>query len=782
MECHFMDKDYSYVTQHGPEIYEDVPEERKPHLARIISESYLVLGDASSARQYYDVVKQAPQKSRGDYFYAGSLLYTTGDYAGAIENFSKMTDRSDSTGQAANYLLASSYIKTRDKVSAMEAFKDAASVSYNPQIQEDSYFNWAKLAFDLNNDPTVFEGYLKKYSNKTRGDQIYSYMALASLLNHDYEAAVQAYDKIDDLDADMRQNYMKANYLRANQLINSESYRDAIPHLKAVTYYTDKRSDLSQLSRYWLAESYYRDDKYSQAQTLFTELYNQSALEGRSEGKLLPYNIGYSYFKDGKYDQAVKWFDKYLASSDKTNRRDAMLRKADAAFIGKDYKGAAAAYENVIKAYPSLDDLYPYYQGGLSYGLAKNNAKKTELLSTAVKASPKSAFYNESLYELARSYMASGKDSKAAECYNTIIRGASDKGYVARSLIGMGMISRNASKYDEALGYYKKVVSENPGTEYAEDALLAIESIYQSKKEPEKYVDYVESLGSASGKSASDKEKILFAAAEQNYLSGNYSKALVSLESYMDKYPKGADTDKALFYTADCYKNLGKKEKACDYYAKVMKKNGSYAELSALNYASLSYSMEKYKDAFQGYSTLAKVARIDANKHTSVVGMMESAYRARDSKSAITYADKVLSDKASTADEKTEAKYVKAKSLMSSSDRTGALKIMEELSRSPKTAQGAEAAYTLIQDAYDRGDFASVKKKVFALSDSGTGQTYWLAKSFILLGDAYAEQGEYAQAKATFESIRDGYKSGGTSDDVLDNVNMRLKKLSQMGK
>ena len=40
-------------------------------------------------------------------------------------------------------------------------------------------------------------------------------------------------------------------------------------------------------------------------------------------------------------------------------------------------------------------------------------------------------------------------------------------------------------------------------------------------------------------------------------------------------------------------------------------------------------------------------------------------------------------------------------------------------------------------------------------------------------------RGELAQAKATFESVRDGYVPSGT-DDVMDNVRMRLERLQEM--
>ena len=71
---------------------------------------------------------------------------------------------------------------------------------------------------------------------------------------------------------------------------------------------------------------------------------------------------------------------------------------------------------------------------------------------------------------------------------------------------------------------------------------------------------------------------------------------------------------------------------------------------------------------------------------------------------------------------------------------------------------------------------------MYAFSDAGSEQTYWLAKAFVTLGDSFAERDDMAQAKATFESVRDGYEPSGKNDDILDNVNMRLKKIAQREK
>ena len=129
---------------------------------------------------------------------------------------------------------------------------------------------------------------------------------------------------------------------------------------------------------------------------------------------------------------------------------------------------------------------------------------------------------------------------------------------------------------------------------------------------------------------------------------------------------------------------------------------------------------------------------------------------------------------------KVETEYVKARSYLATSRRDEAFAILERLSQDVMNVYGAEAAYLLILDSYDKGEFEDVETKVYAFADAGSDQTYWLAKSFIVLGDSFMERGDSAQAKATFESIMEGYSSSGAADDVADNVTMRLRKIEEL--
>jgi hypothetical protein len=46
-----------------------------------------------------------------------------------------------------------------------------------------------------------------------------------------------------------------------------------------------------------------------------------------------------------------------------------------------------------------------------------------------------------------------------------------------------------------------------------------------------------------------------------------------------------------------------------------------------------------------------------------------------------------------------------------------------------------------------------------------------------VLADTFAAKGNNVQAKATLESIRDGYIPSGETDDIMTLVNERLEKL-----
>lgn len=775
LECRFNEKDYDYVIAHGEEVMAQVSEDRRPRLSRILSESYLVRGNVDKAREYYEEGVGEGVENRSDHFRAGEIAYLSNDWQGAVERFLQMGERADSLGQIASYQMGFSYIQLHNKVAAMHAFRDASALNHQADIQEDAFYNYAKLAFDLGKDTQPFSEYLRKYNR--RNDQIYSYMAMAALTHHDYEAAVEAYDHIDELDSRMKANYMKAYFLRARELMETGSWRLAAPLLKSASWYSPKSDGFYQLSRYYLGECLYRDGQWADARGEFTDLYNRNALRGRPEGALLPYHVAYCYFKEGDYTQALKWFGKYLEGRSPEAGEDASTRVADCHFFSGDYKTALEAYQKEMELYPGSHTLYPRYRAGVASGLIDKNRQKVQILEPALQADPATPYYGESLYELGRAYVSVRDRENAIRTFQNLNSTTTNASLKDLVLLELGMVERNAGNKARALEYYKEVVSR--GGEHREDALLAIEAIYRTSRDPDGYLAYVNSLGSSAGRTDEEKEEVYFSSAEQAYLAGDYAGAQATLTSYLEKYPQAAFAAKAYFYLGECSRFSEAREPAMDYYLRAMQEglDGALGESALANYAKLNYETGRYGKAYGAYEELRESARLEANRHEALTGLMRSAFRAKEWADAIPAAETVLNTfkDASLA---REARYVRAKSLLSTSRRDEAFKDFQLLSREPSTDEGAEATYLLIEDLYNRAEFDTIQSRVYAFSEKAGGQNYWLAKAFIVLGDSFADQGNMTQARATFESIRDGYTPQGPQDDVMDQVNLRLRKLN----
>ena len=252
----------------------------------------------------------------------------------------------------------------------------------------------------------------------------------------------------------------------------------------------------------------------------------------------------------------------------------------------------------------------------------------------------------------------------------------------------------------------------------------------------------------------------------------------ISLQSFVKNYPSGSKTAQAYYYLAESLKAKGRKEAASDAYFKVIKLGeGPFAEAATLNYADISYELEHYPTAVTAYESLIYIASTENMKNTGYFGRMRSYYNNKQYEEAVADAKKVIGVSELPDEMRREAEYITAKSLLYLDNREEAKPILTSLSRNPHDNYGAEATYLLITDAYGAGDFLAVENRVYDFSDSETSQIYWLAKAFIILGDSFADRGDVEQARATYESVLEGYEPTGDADDVREQVKMRLDKL-----
>ncbi len=784
IESKFMLKDYNYVNTYGPEIYAQMTQEYAAQTARILSESYFATNLPQQAQYYYELYStSADNISAKDKFYAGMVAYTLKRYDRAIDSFSSIASTTDSIGQSAYYHMGQCYISLKNKHKAQEAFKNAAASSFDKAIEEDACFNYAKLSFDLNRNISPFGNYLERFNTSAKKrDEIFTYMGTAFLSEQQYDKAVNSLKNIKGHSDKTMALLQKSSLLRGIQLVASGSYTKASTHLtEAVECGSSTgNQNITNLASFWLAECQYRKDNYKEALQILQNLTANPTFKRTYEYTTAIYNTGYAHFKLGDYSSAIESFATYLAQPEDKREytTEARLRLADSYFMNRNYSQAAELYMQIAKS-DSFNDLYAPLQGAISYGLISEDGKKIEILNKISGLSKlKSPLYTSAVYEFGRTLVQNGKDEAATVVLNRLINNPPDSTYFYRALLEMGMIHSNNKKYDQALAYYKRIIGEKAISEEGESALAGIENIYRIQNKAEEFFAYLDNVGLSTIKSADERENMIFHSAQQIFLSEDYPAAMSALSSYLEKYPQGANSLQAMFYVAESLNKLGKAEQAAQQYLKVMESGeGAFTEIATLNYAKLSYQLQKYAEAANAFQALEQIAILGNNKAEGSIGKMRSLYKCNDTEGTLAACEGVMAIENIASAVKREALYIKGKTLQLKEDRDGANSAFELLAKEPADKYGAEAAYILILDAYDSGDFLKVEELTFKLSDSATPQTYWLAKSFIVLGDSYAERDETEQAKATFESIKENYTPAGKDDDIIASVEKRLNKI-----
>ena len=108
-------------------------------------------------------------------------------------------------------------------------------------------------------------------------------------------------------------------------------------------------------------------------------------------------------------------------------------------------------------------------------------------------------------------------------------------------------------------------------------------------------------------------------------------------------------------------------------------------------------------------------------------------------------------------EQKDEAHLIMARSALELNDLNKANQEYKLLSKSAKSDYVSEALYHIAYITYKQDNLLEAEKKIFEIL-TNISNDYWLAKSYILLGDIYLQKGNSFQAKHTYMSIIENYE------------------------
>jgi TolA-binding protein len=777
LQIEFLKGNYDYVTAHGDELLAASDGARAADMARILSESWFHKENYPAALKYMErYVALGGRMGRGEKYVAGYSAYMTNNIGEAIRLLSEATGPDDELSQNAAYHLAGCYLRTGDKRAAMQSFSIAASSGHVPQIREDAMFNCGKLQFELgggvfNEAINMLSKYIREYPDSPHIGEAWEYLAAAYYNSRNYDAAYEAIRMIPSPDNNIRTAYQKIAYFRALEYIGEGRNSQA---MSALNEALDNRfnAKYTALAQFWKAELLFREGRYADAAALY-KTYVSLSPAGEREHRLAQYNLGYCYFNTEDWSESASWFDKMLKNSSTRDMyaADALNRRGDIYFAGRKFADAIDCYG---KAAASSTDAryYAAFKRAMMYGYAGTPDRKIEAL-TAIN---EGAYADDALYELGRAYMAKERYRDAATTLKRFTERYPESELYNAALSGLGLAYQNLGDNNAALGYYKRIVESAPSSPEARDAMLAIKSIYVGAGDADAYFAFASKSGIDSDMGAAARDSLAYAAAENIYLSQTSGdKRIAALQGYLDKYPRGGFRPNALYNLADASLAEGNTDESIRALTELAGMYHNGFTVRGLDKLSAQLASEKrYGEAADAFLRLAESATAPATVSKAWRGYLDNSVAAKDATRLTAAIDKTLAASGADKETKRQAKFLKAEALHNSGTE-GYMPIYRELAADMKSETGAKSQLRLIEIEYGAGRTDAVEKLVMEFSASGTPYMYSLGRAFLILGDIYADKGDVFQARATYQSIVDGYSP--RNDGIVDEAKRRIENL-----
>ena len=192
--------------------------------------------------------------------------------------------------------------------------------------------------------------------------------------------------------------------------------------------------------------------------------------------------------------------------------------------------------------------------------------------------------------------------------------------------------------------------------------------------------------------------------------------------------------------------------------------------------AHISASTSDFGTAAAAYKKVVEVAQTPAKRREALEQYLAAVVASGvGGQTVVDAADWVIAAEDTTPQLVRKAKLQKAKALEAMGKRNPAVAIYDDLSRDVSNEEGAASAFKIIETAFQYGSFEKAESLVYDFAEKNTPHAYWLAKSFLLLGDVYVSRGDLFQARATYQSVVDGYSGG--DDGIVEMAKERIAGL-----
>lgn len=725
-------------------------------VSKIIGESYFKLKQYDEAIPYLEAY--TGEKTNADYYQLGYAYYQKGDFATAISLFNKIIGEKTSLAQTAYYQLGNSYLQNQMKREALTAYKSASEMNFNAQVQEDAFYNYAKLSYDIGNPfmgtPEVLQAFNQKYPRSAYSSEINDYLVDAFISSGNYKNALDVLSKISSKSPAQFAAEQQAAFLYGTELVKEGKIAEAESYL-AMAAKSNSNAKIKARATFWQGESNFRQDKFDRALNNFRafRVLNENVPESRE----IDYQLGYTYLKLKQYQKAAESFETYLATNPPGDfKADAKLRLADSYIGTKQTQKALGLYEEIATQNTANSDEAAYNRA-IVLGITGDNNNKITALESFIQTYPNSKYFENARLELAEAYLRKGDNNSAMNQLDALIKTGKPE-MAARAKLRRGLIYYNKEDNTRALNEFKSVAETYPRTQLALQAIDNAKRIYVEENRLREFETWANGLGYYTV-DRSELESLAYEAAKKSFDDKNYTSAIQQLESFTVNYPNSAYGNAVNYSLGESYYQTENYSKAQKPLSEVAKSNNEFQEDALLRISQIYITQNQTTEALLTLENLNRITVNPAYKSFSEIHLMRLYSEKGQHGKAVDMAEAVLANPKNETAVQQEAELIKARNLYAGNRRNQAREAYSKLESAASNAVKAEANYYKALFYNQDKKYEVSNETVFYLASKFSDQQYWGSKALVVMADNYTNLGDLYQANATIDAVLENYQN-----------------------
>ena len=698
-QIYFAQDQFEKLITYGEQALRQNRLEKRKEIRLLLGQAYFkndLYVKALPHLEYYEA--NTDKLTQEEFYQLAFSHYQLKNYEKAIQYFKELTLLDSKLGQLVNYYLADCFIQTQEMNSARSAFKKVSEMPFEPTMSEEALFNYGKLSAEMNFDREGINTLVKIKSSSLYYTESRDIINDILLNSGDYANSIEIIESLDDLSPDLQATYQTVTFNRAIQLLGEGNYEGAKVHFrKADQYQVDALKYI--ITRFWVGYMLNQEDKFRESKLIFDDYFELSNGKGpfpqESDPSVAHYIQGYNHLKMGEFARAEFHFKNSIV-------------------------GVNLGREEISNKY-ILDRILPDALLRAGDCLFKQKKYEEALL-----------FYNQSI------------DRKSAGYHYAMYQ----KGLI-QGLMG--------EPYDKILTL-EELVSNNPLSEYADDALFQLGDTYLS-------------LGNTGPALLSFNRIVEYYKGKTNYVNSAYLKlglisynqgdAQAAIDYYLEVFknnPNSKETQEAIISLEEIYiDDLGRSE---DYFALMDSIPG--IEITAFNRDSLTFQIAQtqFEDGEYEKAVVSYGKYLD--RYNKGYYRLEARYYRGESNSILKRYQAALTDYEDLVKQGFNEYYLRSLrkaaiiSYNFTQDFNSAFTYYDDLARQSRNPDEIyEAQIGAMRSAFRTSNFPGVKNYARKVIESDLASYEDFSSAYYYLGKASFNTQEYEQALLAFDQINE---------------------------